>query len=518
MGRAATSATPDLGIGSQIRLHRRRLGLSQLELAQRMGTSQAVVARMEKDGNTNLATVGRALAALGLHGSTHLHHDRPDERGIETDWLSVRLELISGRGEEVHPPAGRQMVVSPRHTLAEFGHAIDVAFGRWDHAHMHCFRFRWQGEFLPAEGGWDAPTDSLTTTIGDLRLRQGDTFVYIFDLGDDHTHLGIVEHTRIDPAEVVGDVPDRPVPIFGWGSIPDQYGRRWAEDSDDETPAPSRERLLQPYYRENRPPPFNRLRRLPLLDADAREALGWPAEEACGGRELASWEEINGMREKLADALPLVSADGRWTVTHLWQSPELPHRSWSCAVCGSSTHPLGASAAAWQGGKGMTSLLRNEGLVCESCLERSEPGMLAFLRALEAPSGANEFADALTIYIEARGGARVVAGEAPVPADLAGRAQRLLKINQALAEGLEASAQGRPERLRAAVDEMLGATDALPASDDELIAGWLRLTDAGLPADGQPDMSLVKSLARHRREAIARYEIVLRQISSAPSS
>jgi predicted transcriptional regulator len=56
----STSAPPVLGIGGQIRLHRRNAGLTQLELARLMGTSQTVVARMEKDGNVNLAIVGRA--------------------------------------------------------------------------------------------------------------------------------------------------------------------------------------------------------------------------------------------------------------------------------------------------------------------------------------------------------------------------------------------------------------------------------------------------------------------------
>jgi hypothetical protein len=89
--------------------------------------------------------------------------------------------------------------------------------------------------------------------------------------------------------------------------------------------------------------------------------------------------------------------------------------------------------------------LMKDGIVCEGCLERSEPARLAFLRDLEAPSGANEFADALTIYIEARG-ARVVAGDTN-PVDLAGRAEKLGWINQALAEGLEASAEETPARL-----------------------------------------------------------------------
>jgi hypothetical protein len=37
--------------------------------------------------------------------------------------------------------------------------------------------------------------------------------------------------TRIDPTAALGVVPTRPLPYWGWGTIPDQYGRRW--DGDD---------------------------------------------------------------------------------------------------------------------------------------------------------------------------------------------------------------------------------------------------------------------------------------------
>jgi len=39
--------------------------------------------------------------------------------------------------------------------------------------------------------------------------------------------------------ETLGIIPDRPLPWFGWGDIPDQYGRRWNGD-DGETPPPPR--------------------------------------------------------------------------------------------------------------------------------------------------------------------------------------------------------------------------------------------------------------------------------------
>ena len=52
-------------------------------------------------------------------------------------WLSSKVELLSGPDIVLEPPAGRVMIVSPRHTLAELAEAIDLAFGRWDHSHLH---------------------------------------------------------------------------------------------------------------------------------------------------------------------------------------------------------------------------------------------------------------------------------------------------------------------------------------------------------------------------------------------
>jgi hypothetical protein len=61
-------------------------------------------------------------------------------------------------------------------------------------------------------------------------------FIYVFDFGDDRTHLCTVVE-GIDPRHALGIVPDVPLPNFGWGSIPDQYGRAWAEE-DAESPTP----------------------------------------------------------------------------------------------------------------------------------------------------------------------------------------------------------------------------------------------------------------------------------------
>ena len=69
------------------------------------------------------------------------------------------------------------------------------------------------------------------------RLRPGEQFVYVFDLGDDWAHLCTASTQPIDPVEVLGIVPDQPLPYWGWGDIPDQYGRRW-DDDEGESPAP----------------------------------------------------------------------------------------------------------------------------------------------------------------------------------------------------------------------------------------------------------------------------------------
>jgi hypothetical protein len=53
------------------------------------------------------------------------------------------------------------------------------------------------------------------------RLQLGEQFAYVFDLGDNWQHLCTVADGLADPMEALGIIPDRPVPWWGWGSIPD---------------------------------------------------------------------------------------------------------------------------------------------------------------------------------------------------------------------------------------------------------------------------------------------------------
>jgi hypothetical protein len=109
----------------------------------------------------------------------------------------------------------------------------------------------------------------------------------------------------------------------------------------------------------------------------------------------------------------------------------------------------------------------------------------------------------------------VAAGESPAPPALIGRAERLLAINRALSDGLETSANGKPERIRQVVDEIHRAIGKLPASDSDLITGWLKLADVGLHATEPSELNMARSLANRRWEAAARYDVVLRKLRGA---
>jgi hypothetical protein len=61
-------------------------------------------------------------------------------------------------------------------------------------------------------------------------VKPGDVFEYVFDLGDNWRHRCTVLAEKADPVDEYGIVPDGPVAIWGWGSIPDQYGRSFDGD------------------------------------------------------------------------------------------------------------------------------------------------------------------------------------------------------------------------------------------------------------------------------------------------
>ncbi|GAA2716564.1 hypothetical protein ACFY2R_29505 [Micromonospora olivasterospora] len=158
-------------------------------------------------------------------------------------WLSVRVELVSGRGVDLWPRPGRVFAASRSHTFAQLADAIDLAFARWDLAHMHMFTLADHTQVTSLElWDGDAPEGSVDSDRAKLsHLGGGEQFAYVFDFGDDWAHLCTVGESRIDPLETLGGMPSEPMPYFGWGDLPDQYGRRWYGD-DGEAAPPERPR------------------------------------------------------------------------------------------------------------------------------------------------------------------------------------------------------------------------------------------------------------------------------------
>jgi hypothetical protein len=163
--------------------------------------------------------------------------------------MSIRVELLGGRGEEMWPPPGRILAVGPAHTFADLAGAIDGAFARWDRAHLCQFRLC-DGRTVTDEESAEEFAGSVAGPFGNAALildrtkvlrtvKPGEEFCYVFDFGDGWTHRCTVEAEKIDPLDELGVVPQVPLPSWGWGSVPDQYGRRWADDSGED-PMPAR--------------------------------------------------------------------------------------------------------------------------------------------------------------------------------------------------------------------------------------------------------------------------------------
>jgi hypothetical protein len=127
------------------------------------------------------------------------------------------------------------MAAGPGHSFATLGSAIDTAFGRWDRAHLHEFRFLDGTTIGVPDSDWEREgiLDSYTTKLS--RLAAGQQFLYVFDFGDGWHHLCSVDSHKVDPFDEFGIRPDAPLPTFGWGDLPDQYGRRFVDDDGSDT-------------------------------------------------------------------------------------------------------------------------------------------------------------------------------------------------------------------------------------------------------------------------------------------
>lgn len=151
-------------------------------------------------------------------------------------WLQIRVDLLGGPGFDLEPTPGRIFIVGPAHTFAQLADAINQAFARWDLSHLHEFELA-DGRRIgfPDDGFMDQVRweDQAQLKVSD-EVAPGDQFGFTFDFGDRWQHRCRVLPEKIDPRQEWGSgpLPRQPVPIWGWGSIPDQYGRESAADLD----------------------------------------------------------------------------------------------------------------------------------------------------------------------------------------------------------------------------------------------------------------------------------------------
>ncbi len=151
--------------------------------------------------------------------------------------MIVRVLLAAQGGEELVGAPGRDLLVSDTHTFSELATAIDRAFARWDLSHLHEFRLadgRRIGMIDPDDLDDDSTDlDEQKITVKQVGLRRGDTFEYVFDFGDSWEHRCTVLRCKVDPMMEFGAASSEIVPVFGWGTIPDQYGRTMPEEDGE---------------------------------------------------------------------------------------------------------------------------------------------------------------------------------------------------------------------------------------------------------------------------------------------
>jgi hypothetical protein len=138
------------------------------------------------------------------------------------DWYLIRVELTSGRGEDFDPPPGRDFLVSPRHTFRQLAEAINVAFARWDLGHLYVFRL---ADGTTIGTAFEDPSEREAARTKIAKRIEGEVFDYEFDFGDSWDHRCTVLETGVVPEDIYGVRPKGLVAVWGWGMIPDQYGR-----------------------------------------------------------------------------------------------------------------------------------------------------------------------------------------------------------------------------------------------------------------------------------------------------
>jgi hypothetical protein len=110
----------------------------------------------------------------------------------------ARTHLVPGvHTEDLWPRPGRVLIAARTATFEQLGRAIDDAFPRWDHNHLHEFTLADRTVIIPVRW-WDGEKPERSLDGAQARLRSGEQFAHTFDLGDNWQHLCTVAPPRAE--------------------------------------------------------------------------------------------------------------------------------------------------------------------------------------------------------------------------------------------------------------------------------------------------------------------------------
>lgn len=159
-------------------------------------------------------------------------------------------------------------------------------------------------EMAASSGGPILAAVDISTTRVARTVELGSEFQFTFDLGDDWTHRCVVGREKVDPVLVLGVRPDVPLPYWGWGTIPDQYGRRWSDDDGERRP-PRRPSRPHPMLRHAWPDQ----RQVPALDpTELRAAIA--AQDSDRFLSAVSGHDIDDALQEVGVGIPMLLAGG----------------------------------------------------------------------------------------------------------------------------------------------------------------------------------------------------------------
>ncbi|MEW1821841.1 hypothetical protein AB0323_13825 [Arthrobacter sp. NPDC080031] len=190
----------------------------------------------------------------------------------------------------------------------DLANAINDAFARWDRSHLSLFTLADGRVITDQETGTEiagsirgpiiAPIDIAAAKVV-RTVEPGAEFQFTYDLGDAWTHRCVVGEVKVDPLEVLGIRPNAPLPYRGWGSIPDQYGRRWADD-EGESPAPGKPSQPHPMLLHAWPSQVQ----VPRLDlSELREAIA--AADAARFLAAVTGHDIDDALQQAGAGIPM---------------------------------------------------------------------------------------------------------------------------------------------------------------------------------------------------------------------